>query len=44
MMTDSDWLAHWVSAAPTLSTEVLETIATAMEDEEQEEPLGAVAA
>jgi hypothetical protein len=37
MMTESDWLAHWVSAAPTLSSEVLETIADAVENEEDEE-------
>lgn len=41
MMTDSEWLAHWVSAAPTLSSEVLETIADAVEAEDDDELLAA---
>jgi hypothetical protein len=36
MMTDSDWLAHWVSAAPELTTEVLETITHVVETEDEE--------
>jgi hypothetical protein len=36
MMTDSDWLDHWVSAAPTLSTETLEAIQAVVEDDEDE--------
>jgi hypothetical protein len=41
MMTDSDWLDHWVSAAPTLSSEVLETITQAIEQDEDDELLAA---
>jgi hypothetical protein len=41
MMTDSDWMAHWVSAAPTLSSEVLETITQAVEAEDDDELLAA---
>lgn len=41
MMTDSDWLDHWVSAAPTLSSEALETITQVLEEEDDDELLAA---
>lgn len=41
MMTDSEWLDHWVSAAPILSSEILETIADAVEGDEEEDLLAA---
>lgn len=36
MMTDSEWLDHWVSAAPTLSSETLEAIQATVEEDEEE--------
>jgi hypothetical protein len=37
MMTDSEWIDHWVSAAPVLSSEVLEVIQATVEDDEEED-------
>jgi hypothetical protein len=35
--TEREWLDHWLSQAPTLSSEALETIAAVLEDAGEED-------